>query len=177
MASSVKGFSLIELACALALGGVVVALAAPSMRRLVQDAAAVAAHNDLRAAISFARNQAVQLATPVSLCASANGRDCDAAADWSAGWIAFTDRGIAGAVDATDRVLRSWSGPDRERLAIEVDGLGPGLRYSARGLPLPAGATTSWTLRPLDCAAGEPASRELLVNPSGAVRSVRAGCR
>lgn len=177
MTTFVKGFSLLELACALAVGGVVVALAAPAMRRLAQDAVAVAAHNDLRAAIAFARNQAAQLATPVSLCASADGRDCDAAADWSTGWIAFTDGGIAGAVDGTDRVLRAWSGPDRERLAIAAQGTGRGLRFSARGLPLPAGATTSWTLRPVDCAAGQPAHRELFVNPAGAVRSERRICR
>ncbi len=176
MTTFVKGYSLIELACALALGGVVVALAAPSMQRLAQDAVAVAAHNGLRAAIAFARNQAAQLATPVSLCASADGRDCDAAADWSAGWIAFTDGGIAGAVDGTDRVLRAWSGPQRERLTIEIEGNGSGLRFSARGLPLPAGATTSWTLRPIECPAGEPASREVHVNPSGAVRSARSAC-
>jgi prepilin-type N-terminal cleavage/methylation domain-containing protein len=176
MASVVKGFSVIELACALALGGVVVALTVPSMHRLAQDSAAVATHNDLRAAIAFARNQAVQLATPVSLCASADGRDCDADSDWREGWIAFTDSGVAGTVDGADQVLRAWTGPGRGRLAIEAQGAAPGLRFSSRGLPLPAGTTASWTLRPQDCTPGEPARRELLVNHAGAVRFERGAC-
>jgi type IV fimbrial biogenesis protein FimT len=176
MASLVKGFSAIELAAALALGSVVVALAVPSMHRLAQDAAAVAAHNDLRAAIAFARHQAAQLATPVSLCASGDGRGCSDAPDWSAGWIAFTDRDVAGAVDGSDRVLRAWSGPGREQLAIEAQGATPGLRFSTRGLPLPAGATAGWSLQPKECAPGEPARRELLVSPAGAVRFERGSC-
>lgn len=177
MVTRVKGFSALELATALALASVALALAIPSMQRFAQDSAAVAAHNDLRSAIAYARNQAVQLASPVSVCASVDGRHCDPEADWSAGWIAFTDRGSAGTVDGSDRVLRVWAGPGEAALAIEADGDAQSLRFSSRGSPLPAGTSVSWSLEPPACTPGTAAAFDLDVSAAGAVRSQRRACR
>lgn len=176
MEIAVKGYSALELTFALAVGAVVFSLAVPAMAKFVERSAIVAAHNDLRAAISFARNQAIQLSIPVSVCASADQRRCGAGSDWNQGWIAFTDRGEAGVQDGADEVLRTWSAPSQPQLAITPrDGRGT-LRFSSRGSTLPAGASTGWQLQPADCVAGADARQEIHVGPSGDVRMKRTRC-
>ena len=174
MKRSVKGYSAIELACALAVGGVVLAMAMPAMARMVEQSMVVAAHNDLRGAIAYARNQAVQLSTPVAVCASADQQSCGS--DWRAGWIAFTDGGVAGERDGTDSVLRSWQPGDGAHLTITPIGMTRELRFSSRGAVLPSGATAGWALQPLHCEAGDTSRREILVGPSGDVRLKRSDC-
>ncbi len=174
MKRSVKGYSAIELACALAVSGVVLAMAVPAMARMVEQSMVVATHNDLRGAIAYARNQAVQLATPVALCASADQQSCGS--DWRAGWIAFTDRGEAGTRDDSDTVLRAWQPADGAHLSIEPIGMTRELRFSTRGAVLPSGANAGWALQPVTCEPGDPSRREILVGPSGDVRLRRSEC-
>ncbi len=176
MASRVKGFSALELSCALALGGLIVALAVPAMHRLAAQSAAVAAHNELRGAIAFARHQAVQLAVPVSLCASDDARHCNAGSDWSAGWIAFTDGAGAGTVEDDDQLLRTWAGPATGRAAVEVRGDRELVRFSARGLPGSGGTSVSWQIAVGDCEPGAVGLRTVTLHPTGAVRLERRHC-
>jgi type IV fimbrial biogenesis protein FimT len=176
MEIAVKGYSALELTFALAVGAVVFSLAVPAMAKFVERSAVAAAHNDLRAAISFARNQAIQLSTPVSVCASADQQRCGGGSDWNLGWIAFTDRGEAGVQDGDDQLLRAWSAPSQPLLAITPrDGRGA-LRFSSRGSTLPAGASTGWQLQPADCADGAATRHEIHVGPSGDVRMKRTRC-
>jgi type IV fimbrial biogenesis protein FimT len=176
MEIGVKGYSALELTFALAVGAVVFSLAVPALAKFVERSAVVAAHNDLRGSIGYARNQAIQLSTPVSICASADQQRCGNGSDWNQGWIAFIDRGAPGELDGADEVLRSWSAPSQPRLAITPrDGRGT-LRFSARGSTLPAGAATGWQLQPADCAAGADTRHEIHVGPSGDVRLKRTRC-
>lgn len=176
MEIAVKGYSALELTFALAVGAVVFSLAVPAMAKFVERSAVVAAHNDLRGAIGFARNQAIQTSTPVSVCASADQQRCGSGSDWNHGWIAFTDRGAAGAQDGDDQLLRAWSVAARPQLSITPhDGRGE-LRFSSRGSTLPSGAATGWQLQPADCAPGMDARHEIRVGPSGDVRLKRTRC-
>lgn len=174
MKRSVKGYSVLELTCALAVGGVVLAMAMPAMARMVEQSMVAATHNDLRGAIAYARNQAIQLSEPVAVCASADLQRCGS--DWRLGWIAFTDRGTPGEPDGSDRVLRSWQPSDATHVAIASTGMTPALRFSSRGAVLPGGASVAWSLQPVNCSAGEPTRREILVGPSGDVRLKRTDC-
>lgn len=177
MAIAVKGYSALELTFALAVGAVVFSLAVPAMAKFVERSAVVAAHNDLRGAIAYARNQAIQMSVPVALCASADQQRCGSAADWNQGWIAFTDRGEAGVADGDDEVLRSWTAPSQPRLAITPRDTRDVLRFSPRGSTLPTGATQGWLLQPVDCQPTEENRQEILVGPSGDVRLKRTRCQ
>lgn len=176
MAIAVKGYSALELTFALAVGAVVFSLAVPAMAKFVERSAVVAAHNDLRGAIAYARNQAIQLSVPVALCASADQQRCGSAADWNQGWIAFTDRGEAGVADGADEVLRAWTAPSQPRLAITPRDTRDTLRFSPRGSTLPGGASHGWLLQPVDCANGEDTRHEILVGAAGDVRLRRTSC-
>jgi len=176
MAIAVKGYSALELTFALAVGAVVFSLAVPAMAKFVERSAVVAAHNDLRGAIAYARNQAIQLSLPVALCASADQQRCGGASDWNQGWIAFTDRGEAGVADGDDEVLRAWTAPSQPRLAITPRDTRDALRFSPRGSTLPAGASHGWLLQPMDCGAGDDTRHEITVGAAGDVRLRRTRC-
>ena len=91
-----RGFTLIELMFGLTILAVLLALGVPSFRQLTQNNAVTAAHNDLVTSLQLGRSEALKRNRPVSICASADGKDCGADTDWHTCWIAFTDRGVAG---------------------------------------------------------------------------------
>jgi len=185
MTFRVKGFTTSELMVSLALAGVAMGLAVPSLAGLAENAAMVGAHNDLRTAIGYSRAQAVQLSTPVALCASTDLRHCSDTANWTAGWLVFTDGdGAAGVPDAGDRVLRTWAGPGAGRVAISarIDEAAPAsspgrvLRFNSLGATSPIGAAATFNLRPANCPGTEMLLREIVVGPTGAVHNQRVAC-
>ncbi len=181
MTFRVKGFTTTELMVSLALAGVALGLAVPALASLAENAAVVGAHNDLRTAIAYSRTQAVQLATPVALCASADLRHCSGSTDWSGGWVAFTDRdGTAGSPDGRDRILRVWQGPGSDRVTIStqdgLDATGGALRFNSLGATSPAGAAATFNVAPPRCPGSEHLQREIVVDPTGAVRNLRVAC-
>lgn len=72
------GFTLIELMMTVALAAIVLALAAPSLRDLVQNNRVTAHANALAGALALARSEAVRRGGPTSVCADAAG--------WQQGW-------------------------------------------------------------------------------------------
>lgn len=100
-----RGISLFEAMMALFLAGVMVLFMAPVFFRLVNDHRVVAYTNELVGALRFARVQALDTVSPVTLCSSQDGRDCSAT-PWTHGYIAFIDYGVPGTVDGEDRILK-----------------------------------------------------------------------
>jgi type IV fimbrial biogenesis protein FimT len=68
--------------------------------------------NDFMSALNLARNEAVSRGRTVTMCSSASGTACTGAgtADWSDGWIVFTDFGVAGTIEPGqgDTIVRVW---------------------------------------------------------------------
>ena len=83
------GLSLIELLVALFVIAVLAAVAAPSFGRLVAEQRLATASNQLLTAIHLARSEAVRRGERVTLCASADGLTCAAAAGYHDGYIVF----------------------------------------------------------------------------------------
>ena len=105
------GFTLIELAIVLAIAAVLVRVAAPGMSRLAATQALRAQSSEFMAALRFARAQALQRGSAVTICASTPGDSplaCQGshAADWRSGWIVFADRDRRGVPDARSPLLR-----------------------------------------------------------------------
>jgi type IV fimbrial biogenesis protein FimT len=107
---SMSGFGLIELVIVIAIVAILTVIALPSYTRTIQLNRVVTDSNDLLAALNLARNEAIARGRPVTVCASANGTTCDGpvTADWSGGYMIFTDFDPIGTVDAGvgDTVLR-----------------------------------------------------------------------
>jgi type IV fimbrial biogenesis protein FimT len=105
-----RGFGLIELVIVIAIVAILTIIALPGYQKTVQLNRVVTDTNDLLAALNLARNEAIARGRPVTVCASVSGTACDGSgiANWSGGYMIFTDFDPIGTVDAGvgDTVLR-----------------------------------------------------------------------
>jgi len=105
-----RGFTLVELMITLVIASIVLTLAVPGMRDLVQNNRITGQVNEMVTAFNLARLEAIRRGTPVSVCASANQATCSNANDWATGWIVFTDTNATGnpANPAVTQLIRVW---------------------------------------------------------------------
>ncbi|MEJ2686697.1 MAG: GspH/FimT family pseudopilin [Gammaproteobacteria bacterium] len=104
------GFTLIELLVTMAVAAVIVTWAVPNFRTMITNNRVSSQANSLLVAVNTARSAAVSRGTPVTVCASTDGKTCSQSANWATGWIVFTDgdSGTPGVVDGSDQIIRVW---------------------------------------------------------------------
>ena len=129
-----NGFSLIELMVTLAIATILITVAIPGFRTLIQDNRASAQSNELLSALSLARSEAVKRGTRVSVCSSTDQATCAADTEWATGWIVFTDdTGTAGSKDGTDEIIRVWDALKGSPTLTQTAG-GNSIQYLGSGL-------------------------------------------
>lgn len=104
------GFTLVELAIALALGALLAALGWPLLtRQRAWAAVSVATHQTL-GALHAARQRSLSSGHAVTVCPSQDGRRCGFGSPW---WMAFENRsdGIDSMRDADEPLLQRWQVP------------------------------------------------------------------
>ncbi|MAS09307.1 GspH/FimT family pseudopilin [Salinisphaera sp.] len=84
-----RGFSLLELLVTIAVAAILLAVAIPSYRSVVQRNAMAATVNDLVGDLNYARSQAVTRGQRVFMCKSGGNSTCNADGDWSQGWLVY----------------------------------------------------------------------------------------
>ncbi|MFC1777842.1 GspH/FimT family pseudopilin [Pseudomonadota bacterium] len=105
----IKGLTLIELMITLAIAGILIASAAPSMREFIQNNRSATQINELQATLNLGRSEAIKRNNNITVCKSSNGTGC--AGTWQDGWIVFVDNDLDGNVDAgVDEILRVHGG-------------------------------------------------------------------
>jgi len=80
-----KGFTVIELAVAMAIFGILITIAIPAMDNMLLSGRLRSYANDLLASAYLARSEAIKTNSVVRLCASASGTACDGS--WEQGWV------------------------------------------------------------------------------------------
>ena len=84
-----NGFTLLELLVTIAVAAILLAIAIPSYRSVVQRNAMAATVNDLVGDLNYARSQAVTRGRRVYVCKSSGNASCAGGGDWSQGWIVY----------------------------------------------------------------------------------------
>lgn len=111
----------------LAVAAIVVTVAVPSFRAIVQNNRAATQANELVTALNLARSEAVKRGVSVSMCPSSNQDTCSGG--WADGWIVFVDPNNDGVRQSTEVLLRAW-GPLRGDATLT----GPtNIRYQGTG--------------------------------------------
>lgn len=139
-AGSSAGFTLLELMIVLAVAGILVAVAAPGFQTMIKSSSVVSGRDALASAIKGARGQAIFDKTSVTICASDDQSGCSASADWSDGWVIFTDVDGDGTFDAGADTLHDVN-YGNDALRIGTDGSGGTFTFNASGIRANPGGT------------------------------------
>jgi type IV fimbrial biogenesis protein FimT len=112
-----RGFTLTEMLVVVAIGGILAAVAAPSLISVIESNRRTIISNQLMADLAFARRQAIALSSSVALCGSDSAKSYEcidrdnttSTTDWSNGWYTYIGKsdGLAPASAAAGLVLRS----------------------------------------------------------------------
>lgn len=136
MARRQRGFSLLELMVTITVAGILLAIAVPNFRDVIRRNQVSSASNELLAAMSYARTEAITRGQLVSICPSADGAACTAGGKaYEPGWLVYTyPAGAASAnkayVAADDVLLRATS--SRPGVSIQ-EGSGAVITFGQQG--------------------------------------------
>lgn len=159
------GWSLIETLIAIAIVGVLAALAAPALGHALARQQALAAGNDFLGALHHARSAAIGSGARAILCPSADGLRCMPGTRWDGGWLLALDRDHDDQPDAAP-LLRAAAAPQLRIVSSRGRRV---LRFRADGSA--AGSNATITV----CHRGRAETTRLLVmSNSGRVRAARA---
>jgi type IV fimbrial biogenesis protein FimT len=104
-----RGFTVIEILVTLSVASILLAMAAPSYRTLVQDSQLIAQSNNFFSAMMLAKSEAIKRSSPTTICPSTNGTACAGVTAWTSGWLVFADANNDGTVDAGEEIIRVGS--------------------------------------------------------------------
>ena len=104
--AAAAGFTLVELLVVLAIGSLLLAIAAPAYGDWIASYQLRNHAEQLASSMQLARAEAIKRGARVNLCPAADSRRCAEAAGWSAGWLVYVDANRDGRVDADEPVLR-----------------------------------------------------------------------
>ncbi|RRJ83253.1 GspH/FimT family pseudopilin [Aestuariirhabdus litorea] len=137
------GFNLVEVTVAVAILGILVALAGPSLATFIADQRIKAATREIVRNIQYARSEAVSRNTVVNL-----ARSSSTARLWEEGWTIYTDADRAGntPIAAGDTLLRTVNAqPDS--ITLRADATANGwLSFSPDGTLNEGGATAQFVV-------------------------------
>lgn len=85
-----NGFSLLELMITLSVAAILLVIAVPSFRGLMNRSRVSSASNELLSSLAYARTEAVTRGQLVSMCPSTDDKSCSGDATFEPGWIVYT---------------------------------------------------------------------------------------
>jgi type IV fimbrial biogenesis protein FimT len=105
----VSGFTLIELMTTVVVAAVLLTVAVPSFRAIIQNNRLAGQTNEFVTALSVARSEAVKRGVRVTVCRTNDGAassPCNRGSSWADGWIVFLDPDKDGQPNSAADVLR-----------------------------------------------------------------------
>jgi len=161
-----RGFTLAELLLAVAVAGVLLALAMPAFAKLIDSTRARGAADRLHTELSLARQEALLRRRQVTLCRTVDHRQCVYSGPWSMGTMSFEDRNRNEQLDADDVLLRVTAAGDYAGLHVVDNGQRRHISFRPDG----RSGGTNLTLRL--CNRKLEPLRLLIINTGGRVRAM-----
>ena len=130
------GFGLTELLVALAVAGILLGLALPSLGRLTGESRIGALSNDFAGALQTARSEAIKRSGPVVACASADPLAAEPACGsvgWHTGWIVYADETGGPGRDPGDPVVLQREGAGAGATFVPGANVAARVRFDAEG--------------------------------------------
>lgn len=107
---SPRGFSLIELVVALAIGVTLMSTAVPAWQGVVASNRLSSAVNSMVTMLALTRSEAIKRGRRTTLCKSRDGQQCSPDTDYQGGWLVFTDHNANLSVDTDETLIRVFDG-------------------------------------------------------------------
>jgi type IV fimbrial biogenesis protein FimT len=168
-----RGFTLMELMVAVTVLAILLGLAVPTFRETIQMNRIVAQNNDFISTLNFARSEAIKRSDTVAVCPSTDGLTCaGAVADWSTGWISFTDLNGDGDKNGADIVLQA-APATTDNIVITTPAALGFIRYNGSGMVLSAVAST-FNVYETGCVGNK--ARTITVYATGRASTVTSAC-
>ncbi|MGY6555629.1 MAG: GspH/FimT family pseudopilin, partial [Wenzhouxiangella sp.] len=150
---------------------ILVGIALPSFRAAIQNNRITGQANEMLAAFSLARSEALRLNRPVTICASSDGEGC--VGNWTDGWIVAVDDAAPGVAPGNLNVIRIWPPPEG---GTTMTADGNVFRFLPRGeLDVGLGGSPGNIVMQIPDCRGQQA-RTVNVNRSGRVGVTREDC-
>ena len=104
------GFTLVELLVVVTLTAVLVIIAVPSFKDLIERNRIAGEINSLVSDLQFARSEAIKRGRTQVVCVSSSGTACMDADTWHSGWIVFSDDDGSGTLNGAEKIIRIRTG-------------------------------------------------------------------
>lgn len=131
-----RGLTLIELMIAIAVGAILLALAAPSFKQAIARSRLSTASSEFTGAVQLARAEAIRNNRRVTLCRSTDNSSCDATSSTWPGWIIFVDLDADGVRDNNEPVVKagSFDSPLTARSSAAITAAGERITFRGDGI-------------------------------------------
>ena len=171
MRHAIRGFTLFELFVTLAVAGILLAFAAPSLTVFVQNTRETSEANSLVMSLDYARSEAIKQDANIEICTSNDGVNCSgnaAPGGWASGWIVLTTN----AAPTVLQVMPALGAPNTLSAAFNGNNIASVIFQANGFVQAAAGSgvyqTTFFTL----CdARGAAFARDVEITPIGGVQS------
>ncbi|MGN6701863.1 MAG: GspH/FimT family pseudopilin [Burkholderiaceae bacterium] len=174
--ASLQGFTLIELLVAIGVASILISIAMPSFKTIIEKNRIASITNGLIGALAYARNEAITRNQSVVFCRSDNpAADAPSCASsgtvgWETGWIAFVDADNDRIFSAGDSLLRVYASSP-PNYTINASGSIEWIAFNANGNAFFDNAALGTTFRVAHEDEGSSdAARSVVVSSTGRTR-------
>ena len=165
-----KGFAAVELMIAVAVLGLLMTIAVPSLKLITEQWRVREATDHLQSTLHFARSEAIKRGGHVVLEKISTNTSCTAknAREWDCGWTVCDDLDGDGACGKSDLILQRNFGINS--VHVSRTGGGTAIKFNRWGLV--DGNWPGFTLIPFNGSVSHPGSRGVCMSSGGRVRVI-----